>query len=260
MQGLDTEMSRFDQDIEEKEQELTARKQSIAEKEAGVEECSEKAKEFEQSQLDIKIANEEAATRIKERQNKMMQVQTSREHQALLKEIEDAKKKVKDTNEQLLQVMEQAEEEEKKAVELENICSGEKELLVEATEEVEEAVRKLNTRRKTVFNKRTRLAKELTGSKMKRYDKLLKKRDGLAVVQIIDGVCQGCFMALPPQKYNEIRKGDQVYSCPTCQRTLYYIEPPPEEVVKKGKAGKKAKASRAKAKPKAKAKAKAKKK
>ena len=53
---------------------------------------SGKAKEFEQSQLDIKIANEEAATRIKERQNKMMQVQTSREHQALLKEIEDAKK------------------------------------------------------------------------------------------------------------------------------------------------------------------------
>ena len=154
----------------------------------------------------------------------MMQVQTSREHQALLKEIEDAKKLIRDTEDQLLQVMEQAEQAEAEAVELENVCAGEKELLAEENEKVATAVKRLNTRRKTVFNKRNKLAKDVQDSVMKRYDKLLKKRNGVAVVQVVDGVCQGCFMAIPPQQFNEIRKGEQMHSCPTCQRIFYHQE------------------------------------
>ncbi len=228
LQKFDTELSNFDQDIENKEKELTDREQSIVDKEVIINACREKAEELSLRQRDIKATHEDAATRIKERQNKMMQVQTSREHQALLKEIEDAKKLIKDTETQLLEVMEQAETEEEKAVEQENICKGEKELLSEEAAKVEAAVKKLNTRRKTVFNKRTKLAKTLPESKMKRYNKLLKKRQGLAVVEIKDAVCQGCFMTVPAQQYNEIRQGDQIYSCPSCQRTLYYLAPDPD--------------------------------
>ncbi len=225
LQDFDIELSGFDRKIERKQEELTEREQSITDKEMLAGQCREKATELEQSQRDIKTAGEDAAERIKDRQVKMMQVQTSREHQALLKEIEEAKKAVKDTEEKLLQVMEQAETEEGKAVELENLCQGERELLVEETGKVENAIKKLNTRRTTVQNKRDKLARELPASKIKRYDKLLKKRNGLAVVQIVDAVCQGCFMTVPPQKYNDIRIGEEIYSCPTCQRTLYYIPP-----------------------------------
>lgn len=228
LQKFDMELSGFDRKIEGKQQELTEREQSIADKEGLACQCREKAAELEQSQRDIKVANEDAAERIKERQGKMMQVQTSREHQALLKEIEDAKKAVKDGEEKLLQVMEQVEEEENKAVELENLCKGERELLVEETGKVAEAIKKLNTRRTTVQNKRDKLAQDLPASKVKRYDKLLKKRNGLAVAQVVDAVCQGCFMTVPPQKYNDIRIGEQIYSCPTCQRTLYYLPPDDE--------------------------------
>lgn len=225
LQKLNTEMSGFDQNIGEKQQELADREQSIQDKESAISQCRDRAEELEQRQRDIKAAHEDAGTRIKERQSKMMQVQTSREHQALLKEIEDAKKLIKDTEDQLLEVMEQAEQAEAEAVELENVCRGEKELLAEETKKVEAAVKKLNTRRKTVFNKHNKLAKDVQGSMIKRYDKLLKKRNGLAVVQVIDGVCQGCFMAIPPQQFNEIRKGDQMHSCPTCQRIFYYEAP-----------------------------------
>ncbi len=235
LQAFNTEMSGFDQAIEEKQQELTEREQSIADKEATISRCREKVQQFEQSQRDITAAHDDAGIRIKERQSKMMQVQTSREHQALLKEIEDAKKLIKDTEEQLLQAMEQAEQAETEAVELENVCSGEKELLAEETDTVAAAVKKLNTRRKTIFNKHTKLTKTLDGSRLKRYEKLLKKRSGLAVVPVIDGVCQGCFMAMPPQQYNEIRKGEQMFSCPTCQRILYYQEPEEETDGKKKK-------------------------
>jgi predicted nucleic acid-binding Zn-ribbon protein len=223
LQELDTELSGFDRKIEEKKQELVVREQAIAEKEALAGQCREKAAELEQSRRDIKAGSEDAAERIKDRQSKMMQVQTSREHQALLKEIEDAKKIIRDSEEQQLQVMEQIETEEAKAKELENLCAGEKELLAEETGKVDKAIEELDEQRLTVQDKRDKLAQNVPASQIKRYDKLLKKRDGLAVVQVIDAVCQGCFMTIPPQKYNDICLGEQIFTCPTCQRTLYYL-------------------------------------
>ncbi|MCI5142730.1 MAG: hypothetical protein D3909_13605, partial [Candidatus Electrothrix sp. ATG1] len=198
LQELDTELSGFDRKIEEKKQELTVREQAITEKEALAAQCREKAVELEQSQRDIKASSEDAAERIKERQGKMMQVQTSREHQALLKEIEEAKKIIKDADEQQLQVMEQVEDEAGKAKELENLCAGERKLLAEETGKVEKAIGKLNKQRSTVQEQRDKLAQNVPASRIKRYDKLLRKRDGLAVVQVIDAVCQGCFMTIPP--------------------------------------------------------------
>ena len=231
LQKLDTELSGFDRKIEEKKQELTEREQAIVEKEALAGQCREKAAELEQSRRDIKAGSEDAAERIKDRQSKMMQVQTSREHQALLKEIEEAKKTIKDSEEQQLQVMEQVEAEEAKAKELENLCTGEKKLLAEETGKVEKAIEKLNGRRLSVQDKRDKLAKKVSSSWVKRYDKLLKKRDGLAVVRVIDAVCQGCFMTIPPQRYNDICLGEQIFTCPTCQRTLYYLPPSDEDTV-----------------------------
>ncbi|MGB5684360.1 MAG: C4-type zinc ribbon domain-containing protein [Candidatus Electrothrix sp.] len=231
LQKLDTELSGFDRKIEEKKQELTEREQAIADKEVLAGQCREKAVELEQSRRDIKAGSEDAAERIKDRQSKMMQVQTSREHQALLKEIEEAKKTIKDSEEQQLQVMEQVEAEEAKAKELENLCTGEKKLLAEETGKVEKAINKLDGQRLSVQDKREKLAKKVSPSWVKRYDKLLKKRDGLAVVQVIDAVCQGCFMTIPPQKYNDICLGEQIFTCPTCQRTLYYLPPSPESNV-----------------------------
>ncbi|MCI5146994.1 MAG: hypothetical protein D3923_16095 [Candidatus Electrothrix sp. AR3] len=184
LQKFDTELSRFDQEVEKIQQELADREQAVKDKEALAMQCREKAAALEQSRYEIKAGGEEAAERIKDRQGKMMQVQTSREHQALLKEIEGAKKQIKETEEQLLQVMEQAEVEQNRATELENICKGEKELLVEATTKVADAAKKIKTRRTTVLNKRGKLAQELSGSQLKRYDKLLKKRKGLAVVKL----------------------------------------------------------------------------
>jgi hypothetical protein len=223
LQELDTELSGFDRKIEEKKQELTVREQAIAEKEALAGQCRKKVVDLEQSQRDIKAGSEEAAERIKDRQSKMMQVQTSREHQALLKEIEDAKNTIKNTEDQLLQVMEQVEAEEARAKELENLCAGERELLAEETGKVEKAINKLNGKRQSVQEQRDKLAQDVPASRMKRYDKLLRKREGLAVVRVIDAVCQGCFMTIPPQKYNDIRLGEDIFSCPTCQRTLYYL-------------------------------------
>jgi len=229
LQEIDAEIAGFDQAIDEQQQEISNREQSISEKKSAITACLDKTKSLEQKKRDVEVENEDAGERIKDRQHKMMQVQTSREHQALLKEIEDNKRLIKESDEQLLTVMEEMEQAEKEATELENLLTGEQELLNEETGTVTKKIKKIETRRKTVAGKRKKLAETLNAGRLKRYDMLLKKREGLAVARTIAGVCQGCFMTVPPQQFNEIRKGDKIQVCPTCQRMLYFQEETDED-------------------------------
>ena len=223
LQETDTKLAELDRETETLRQELAGREQAVRDKEVQASLCREKAAELEQSRDAVKAAAEEAAERIREGQIRMMQVQTSRENQALLKEIEEAKKQIKDTDDQLLQLMEEAEAEEAKATELDNLCKGEQKLLAEEAGRVEQAAREIDSRRVEVLKLRRHFAEALSPARLKRYEMLLQKRKGLSVVRIIDGVCQGCFMAAPPQQYNEVRKGEHICSCPACQRILYYL-------------------------------------
>jgi uncharacterized protein len=222
LQELDSELAGFDRETEKVRQALADREKTVADREAQAAQCRERAIELERSRHEIKAAGEEAAERIKERQVKMMQVQTSREHQALLKEIEDAKRQTKDTEDKILQVMEDAEAEEKRAGELENICNGERKLLAEEEAKTKETVQQIAAKRAEVLARRSLLAQELPAAQVKRYEKLLAKRKGMAVVKVSGGVCQGCFMVVPPQQFNLVRKGNEICSCPACQRILFY--------------------------------------
>ena len=229
LQEIDAELSGFDQEIKEQEQEISKRQQSINEKERAIIACRDKAKDQEQQNRTTEMANEDAGSRIKDRQSKMMQVQTSREHQALLKEIEENKRLMKETEEQLITIMENIEQAENEASEFENLLKGEQGLLNEETEAVNKKIKKIENRRKSVAEKRDELAGALKAPLLKRYNMLLVKREGLAVVPTIEGVCQGCCMSIPPQQFNEVRKGEKLHLCPTCQRMLYFRQEENEE-------------------------------
>ena len=230
LQEVDSEIAGFDRQVSERQQLITDRIQAISDKELKISQCNQQAEDLQQKQHEIKKALEDAQAMIKERQNKMMLVQTSREHQALLKEIEDNKKLIKECEEKILLVMEQIESLEKESLELQNLCNGEKEILEDETSKIEKEIAKVNTRKTTVTNKRNKLSAKLKENILKRYDLLLTKKAGNAVVRTINGVCQGCFMSIPPQQFNVIRKGDTMNMCPTCHRILYYKADEPEAV------------------------------
>ena len=59
---------------------------------------------------------------------------------------------------------------------------------------------------------------------LKRYNKIKDFRDGVAVVPVKDGSCQGCFMSLMPQLFQEVRQNTEIYYCPHCNRIIYFKE------------------------------------
>ena len=70
------------------------------------------------------------------------------------------------------------------------------------------------------------IVKELSSSLVRRYTQLRDQRRGQAVAEARDGSCMGCNMQLPPQLYNTLFKGDEMYFCPHCQRILILKQEP----------------------------------
>jgi len=73
------------------------------------------------------------------------------------------------------------------------------------------------------------MAKDINTSVLRKYDMLRVRRNNKAVVGVVNGVCQGCFMSIPPQHFNNILKGDRMLDCPTCQRILFHDPKSTEE-------------------------------
>jgi predicted nucleic acid-binding Zn-ribbon protein len=228
LQATDLEIDQIDNAILAEQNGLNERITAMAAREEKITELQDKivTQRKEARALEAEIADKMG--HVRERQSKMMQVQTGREQTALLKEIEDAKKGAKENEEKVLGLMESIEKLTSQIEEEKNLLKGEKEIVSEETEKVKGNIETITKDKKSKEIVRAEQASQIKGSVLKKYDTLRSRRNGLAVVKVVDGVCQGCYMALPPQKFNMLLKGDLMLDCPSCQRMIYY-QPQVEE-------------------------------
>ena len=65
----------------------------------------------------------------------------------------------------------------------------------------------------------------VTPSTYKQYERVRKARRGIGVAEALDGRCSACQIALRPQFFQQLRRGDTVMACEQCLRILYYNPP-----------------------------------
>jgi hypothetical protein len=222
LQSIDLEIDQIENEIKTQQSALDARIAALADKEALISDLQEQisTSDKERRALEAEVADKMAFVR--DRQSKMMQVQTGREQTALLKEIEEGKKSAKESEEKIVAIMEEVEKLGARVNEEKNLLKGEKELVTEETEKVRTTIETISKTRKEKDALRQQQAKGINGSILKKYMTLRERRNGLAVVNVLQGVCQGCYMNIPPQRYNQLLRGDQIFDCPTCQRIMYH--------------------------------------
>jgi predicted nucleic acid-binding Zn-ribbon protein len=85
---------------------------------------------------------------------------------------------------------------------------------------IDEAVSEAATRRQSI-------ASQVTRDLISRYELIFSRRGGTAVVEVNAGICQGCFMNIPPQLWNEMIRNEKLHLCPSCQR-IVFIKPTEE--------------------------------
>ena len=229
LQEIDLQIKKLDDELANGHAEIIKRQASIAEKKEKIIKHRSTIENAENRRKELEVEIESEVAHIKDRQYKLMNVQTNREYQSLLKEIEEAKKSNKRREEEIVLLMEQVESLQKKVAEQGNVCSSEEKLLTEAEEKIALVSQETQEKKGKLEKTREQQVKKIPENLRRRYDQLLDKRNGLAITGVINGVCQGCFMNIPAQQFNEVLKGEQLLYCPTCQRMMFHQTPAKED-------------------------------
>jgi predicted nucleic acid-binding Zn-ribbon protein len=152
---------------------------------------------------------------------RIKKIKTNKEHMALQREVEIAKKRKADIEEQILNLMERTEKGIQEKGKLQASFNEGKTLLDEKISKLQTKAGELKSVVDTLNTEAGKLRKTVDPTLLSRYERMKKNKNGLVVVSCDNGVCSGCHMHIPPQLFNEIMRGEKLNVCPVCQRVLY---------------------------------------
>jgi predicted nucleic acid-binding Zn-ribbon protein len=155
---------------------------------------------------------------------KLTHVKSNREYRAALKEIDDLKKSKFLTEDRAIQIMEELEELEERCVTNKEQQGALRKKFERDRDEILKDLEALDEQLETLEKKRIDLSQALDQDLLKKYLYLNERREGQAISPVIRGVCQICHMGIPPQKFNDLIKGDSLLTCPNCSRIIYWAE------------------------------------
>lgn len=174
---------------------------------------------------------QEEGRKAMEKRMRMNRIKNVKELQALQREIDQMKQNNAQLEEELMAILEDLEARRATLEEKERDIKKLEEEWVGKQVEVEAQVAVIDQEVKEASEVRKTLAGRLNGDLIERYELIFSRRGGTAVVAVSEGICQGCYMNIPPQLWNEIIKSERLNLCPSCHRILYKPTFPSEKQV-----------------------------
>ena len=178
-------------------------------------------KERKKCEGDIQIQEQ----KISKLKDQMLQVKTNEQYRAFQNEIEYCQREIRKLEDRILELMGESEPLEKNVKAAESALKAEK---AEVENEKQQARERTAADEKSsceLGTERAAIVAQMTSSIYQRYERARKARKGLGVAEAADGRCSACNMAMRPQFFQDLKKGDQIMTCESCQRILYYNPP-----------------------------------
>jgi predicted nucleic acid-binding Zn-ribbon protein len=186
------------------------------------EEERQRVEELEKERVTMEGELEMEHERIKRSQLKLLEIKTNKEYQALLKEIETGKEQNNQREEEIIQMLEEIDQLKTDHAITVDKGHTEREKIEEETARIKNRMVKVEQDIAHRQHTREEIVNELDPELLKRYNTLREKRNGIAVVLVKNEGCQGCYVNIPPQMYNEVQKNNKIILCPNCHRILYW--------------------------------------
>lgn len=155
---------------------------------------------------------------------KVQQFETRKneEYQRMGLEIERYTKEIAELEDREIELMEQAEA-QKQALEAARARYEENQKHIrDELEDLEALATKLRADREAEVAERDRLAGSVDSAVLDNYQRLIKSKGGMAVVGLVDDVCQGCHMKVIKSTMIEVKSEQHLAHCENCGRILYW--------------------------------------
>jgi predicted nucleic acid-binding Zn-ribbon protein len=221
LQEADREIRRLNEEIAALPRRVAVIEAKLADTKAELEKAKAAIKADEVARRKYETAIQDLQGKISKYRDQSLEVKTNEQYRALLHEIQFAEQEIRSNEDKILELMVSAEAREKQ------VKAAEAELKAESAEiEKEKADARQRTaedeKQLTEWNaKRDKLRGGFSPDLLRQYERVSKFR-GTGIAEVRDQKCMGCQVMLRPQTYNEVRSGDRIVYCDSCQRVLYF--------------------------------------
>ncbi|MDP8212516.1 MAG: C4-type zinc ribbon domain-containing protein [Candidatus Zapsychrus exili] len=222
LQKIDGKIYNFKKELEVKPAFIEELKEQFELKKETLKNLEEKFKNIQlhrkQKELDLQGKEDE----ITKSNTQLSQIKTNKEYTAKITEIESIKADKSIIEEDILLSYDEADA---ASVEIEkekqNVDQEEKNYL-NKKKEVEYYVVEIKSKVSELEAEKEVIVPEIDKDSLLRYERILRHKEGLAVVSVNGQVCGGCYMNLKPQTINEVKIADTIVECDMCSRILYF--------------------------------------
>lgn len=168
-------------------------------------------------ELDI-ATRRNTITRLKQQQ---FETRKNEEFTALGNEVIRYEKEIDALETQELELMEQADVLRLKVKEAEAQLTRSQGLVNDDLKDLHQKKQQLLSRRDELSQERGSLAGAIDADVLPLYERLMKTKNGTAVVQVANGLCSGCHMKLVPTTLVKVMAAQELTQCENCGRMLY---------------------------------------
>lgn len=219
MQEFDAEaeLEEIPRELNEIKRKFVKVERSIKEMETAADNNTKKLKELVKLKGELQRSNEKYGGQIP-------LIKTQKEYEALTSEIAQLDEKLVVTEEEELNATQEIETLNKEIEGKKQLHENLKAEIAEKEKEVKQLVTKKQKELDKYLKEKDKTSSGLDEEIIYKFEKIVKKKEGIGIVSIRNGVCMGCNMSLPPQFINDVRREEAIIFCPNCSRILYYYE------------------------------------
>lgn len=215
---LTKEVSSLPKHIAEIERKLEAHNRKLEADRAALTGNQKDRKQFE-GEIQIQ---QQKITKLKDQ---MLEAKTNDQYRAFQHEIEYCENAIRNAEDRILDLMSESEPLERNVKTAEGALKQEKSQVEAEKQQARERTAKDQRELDELNAERTSIATQITPNVLSAYERVRKMRRGIGVAEAVDGRCSQCHIALRLQFFQDLKRGERVMQCESCNRIIYYNPP-----------------------------------
>jgi uncharacterized protein len=170
---------------------------------------------------DIKVQEQ----KISKLKDQMLQAKTNDQYRAFQHEIEYCENEIRKAEDRILDLMSASEPLEKNVKGAEAALAEEKKQVEREKEHARQRTAEDEAFLKQALDERRQIAASVDPKLLTQYERIRQRWKGVAIADATSGRCAACQIALRPQFFQDLKRGEKLQFCESCGRILYYNPP-----------------------------------
>lgn len=221
LQDLDRRIIELNQDLEKLPQEEARARTKLADDEKAVANAKDTVNQHEIALKKLELDAETRNTTIARLKTQQFETRKNEEFQALAHEITRYEGEVDDLETKELELMEEIDQAKDILKKAQDGLAHTQKIVDEDLSSIRERHDSKETEKTETQSMRDRQAGEVPEASLPLYDRLMKSKNGLALCELKDDVCDGCHMKCIASTIAAVHSDKEVTRCENCGRILY---------------------------------------